>query len=125
LQITDRTRTKGIATVNINNTTGQVTGVTINTAPSGYDALSLQLEPMFAGAPGTGALIVANTTTDVNSKEVTLGSISVTSGGSGYRSNVNRNNQNPAIGGIPALKPGQTYVVNIELGTGERKLLVN
>lgn len=95
----------------------------------GYSSpVTVTVLPAITGAPGSGAVISLTNTFDVNTLEYTwTGSVTFLNRGSGYLRNLNRKLQDS--GTLPSsdvnVQPGKTYTVNIDYGTGRRRVNVN
>ena len=92
---------------------------------TGYAAntLTVSIEPVFAGAPGSGAAV---TLTNFNTAGQWPGTtnFSLANPGSGYKQNVNRATQAFSGGGVLTAKPGDVIVRDIENGVGRRNVQV-
>lgn len=141
LTVIDRTIQAAAANVNISTTTGEITSITDPTGDagtdntllipssantvngSGYDGVSVEIQPTITGAPGTGAVYTLPTSTSVTSKVVTWsGASTKVSGGSGYLSNLNRTNSSVGytVTANVSAQPGKVYQLNVNAGTGDK-----
>ncbi|ELR68439.1 hypothetical protein C900_00360 [Fulvivirga imtechensis AK7] len=108
---------------------GQVTSLySINTG-DGYDQKFDVTIMTIDGAPGSGAAIdLYGFTSASSASEVSWnGNYLITDGGSGYLQNLNMDNYVPysTNGTSVNVKTGETYVRNINYGTGDRQVNIN
>ncbi len=123
---------KAVATIAINQinpTTGEISGITPSDYGDGYNTnYTGTILPAVASAPGTGATFLLTNANNINTNEYQWGGgYSIRSGGSGYLRNLN---QGPAVAPslptfVSSVQPGKTYTVDINYGTGNRKVNIN
>jgi len=109
------------------NDAGGITNFQIHTQGSGYsEEFSVVVAPRFNTSPGAGGAV--STVLQVNqiTGEFTIANFGLTNPGSGYLENLNQATKDSGYGNGVALniKPGETKVVDIRLGTGVRLNLV-
>lgn len=121
-----------INTGNIDLIDGSISGMNVSDQGSGYiDRFSITIEPSAVGAPGSGAIVEMRDGQFLNTGEFDWsGQFNIVNQGSGFLRNLNQVNgdRNFEVNGSTSTNPylnrtlsvGQTYIVDIDYGTGVR-----